>query len=209
MTRPKDADKLVAHIHQSQDRECRQVLEQASEQVDRLVASAWRSARRRVHETVARERELLAREETLAAARLHTAQRTHVQRRQQALLSQAMQHLENVLAQQWLERDAAGAWIRRACDAARESLPAGEWELVHGESWTAMHEGVCRDLLAARGDPVWHDSVDPRIEAGLRVKCKGVVVDATLRSLLDDRQLQAELLGALGVESCEVVTSDE
>ena len=209
MTRPNDAGKLVAHIRDSQDRECREVLAQAREQAQQFVATAWRSARRRVRATVAQERELMAREETLAAARLHTAQRTHVQRRQQTLLSQAMRHLETTLKQQWLKRDAADAWIRRACHAAREHLPSGEWELVHGEAWSAMHDAVCRDLLAAHGDTVWHDSVDPRIEAGLRVKCRGVVVDATLRSLLDDRQLQADLLDAMGADSCEVPTDDE
>lgn len=204
MTQPNDAGKLIAHIHASQNEECRKVLAQAREQAEKIVAAAWRSSRRRVHVNVAHERELMAREETLAAARLHTAQRMHAQTRQQALLSESLLQLETTLKHRWSEHEAAAAWIGRACRAAHLRLPPGEWELVHGEIWTSMHESLCNEMLEDRKGYGWRDSVDPRIEAGLRVKCHGVVVDATLRTILDDRRLQTDLLGALGVETREV-----
>lgn len=201
MTRQHDASKLIEHIHASQAGECQRILDQACEQARAIIKSARRAARQRVHQTVAHERQLLAREEILAHARLHTAERSHVQKRQRALLSAAMEMLEAELKAQWQQQDAAAAWITRACHAARDTLPDGDWQLEHGEDWSELHRDVCGGLIAPPG---WHETLDPSIDAGLRVKCQGVVVDATLKTILQDRRLQGDLLSALDVHNCEV-----
>ena len=207
MKGPQDASALVEHVRASQARECESLLAEARAEAARVVSAAFRAAREAVGAVVAEERGLMTREETLAAARVHTARREHLQRRQQALLAAAMHELETVLTRRWQERDTARAWIRQLCADAHARLPSGEWTLVHGEDWSEVHAGVCGELL--RRDPTrsWHTELDAAIAAGLRIKSGGVVVDGTLQALLADVRLQADVLAALDVHDREVANS--
>ena len=66
MSQGQDAHRLIEHIRASQARECEGLIEAARAQAQALLQEARRSAARRLHETVAAERERIAREQALA-----------------------------------------------------------------------------------------------------------------------------------------------
>lgn len=200
----RDVERLIAHIRDSQQRECAQILAAARDEAARVVSGAYREASRRLHTSIVAERELLAREQQLAAARLHTAQREHAQQRQQLLLESAMQALEGELLARWRDPVACAEWLRRIIGQALELLPHSGWCIVRGPLWDEAHVAALQAVLEAAKIAGVQADTDDTIRAGLRIHAGGVVLDATLDGLLRDRKVQEQLLAELFAANAEL-----
>jgi len=198
MTRQRDASALIAHIRASQAQECERLVTEAREAAHRLLREARQAAGRRVREAVAAERERIAREQALAAARVHTAERECAQQRLQALFGQALSRLESALLARWDEPGPAARWIESLVAQAAGVLPTRAWTLVHGDAcWAAHHEQAWARAIGSCGATTEKIETVPALRAGLRIRAQGVVLDATLDALLGDRRLREALLDAL------------
>lgn len=170
---------------------CAAELAAARERSRGLLAEARREARRRLHEGAAAERARLAEGLATAQARLATAQRAHARRRALALLAAARPRLPQALRELWRQPASRAAWVAHLLDAAGRALPTGPWRIEHAPEWDEAE----RQALAARLGPGVELVVDPGIEAGLRVRCDGNRVDATLQALLAEQgDVEARLL---------------
>lgn len=198
MSQGQDAHRLIEHIRASQARECEGLIEAARAQAQALLQEARRSAARRLHATVMAERERIAREQALAEARIHTAERECAQQRLQGLFDRALSQLELALLARWAEPGPAARWIEALVAQAAAALPTRDWTLVRGgPCWQAHHEAAWSQAVAACGARTASVEQVADLHAGLRIRAQGVVLDATLATLLADRHLREALLEAL------------
>jgi hypothetical protein len=180
------ASALVALVDADRASRARAILDPALGRAREEVAHARRAARSRVTTAIAEERAAFAARIAAAEARLATARRMVRQRRLKALLADGWERLPRALAARWDDADGRERWIDAAVRSAATILPATGWEVRGPASWSEGERARLTASLAARGIGATCEAT-PRIEAGIRVACRNVEIDATLGGLLDER----------------------
>jgi len=166
---------------------CTAIGREADEAAQALLRDARKSARERVGEAMKVERRRLRDRLAALDAALATQTRLHEQRRLRALLDEAWRRLPIALEARW--RDAGGRreWTRQILDGARSELERGDWSLRYAPGWPDEERDAAIAELAAAGFPVVAATPDAAMRAGLQVRSRGNVLDATLAGLLADR----------------------
>jgi hypothetical protein len=187
---------LVDLVAADRARLCDEILGEAHARAQGLRADARDRARRRIRQVFEEQR--ARRDERLAAAeaRLATERRLHAQQHLSARLRLASDALPQALQALWQEQEGRATWARTVLQAAKLRLPPGPWRLAHPVDWRTDERE--RALQGAAWDATPHCEADPRITAGLRVACGGIVLDGTLEGLLADRaDVEARLVRRL------------
>lgn len=186
---------LMQLLEQSRDARCREALEQAEAQASELRRNARKLARERVSRAAREERERLDYEVRMVEAEIETEQRKHARRRDLALIEAGRAALRDALAARWRQRDARQAWAEITVTEAAEVLLGREWLLEHPADWPAEERDAA--LAAARercGATIEAKPVD-ELDAGLRIRSEGALVDMSVPGLLaNQRTIEGELL---------------
>jgi hypothetical protein len=115
-------------------------------------------------------------------------------RQRRAIVDHAWQQLPAALARQWQDADGRAHWIRHAVRDARQRLRGTDWQIEHAPGMTEPERRQC----VADGAPPACFAEDPALDAGLRIRAEGAVLDATAAGLLADRdRVTAGLLALL------------
>ena len=190
---------LLDLVESDRARQCDRLLGEAHERARSLRADARTAARARMRQVFAEQR--ARRDERLAAAeaRLATERRRHEQQRLAAWLRLASDALPSALRALWREDQARSAWACAVLAAARLRLPPGAWRIAHAADWPEEERAQVLHGAVPESTPC---TADPRIAAGLKVVCGGIVLDGTLEGLLADRSdFEARLLQHLEAAS--------
>jgi len=189
---------MLALITAHADRERSAILEQARVEAARLVRSAHRDARARMHQTLVELRSQMRREVAQADAMLETARRQHQAHCELMLLTQADRPLREGVIARWRDQASRKIWVDHIVAQARTVLPATAWEVEHAPGWPARERDALGQTVAGESGhaPTFTEQAD--IAAGLRLCAKGACLDGTAESLLADRDaIHARLLAGL------------
>lgn len=177
---------LLALVDGHREKRSHELLAPASHEARRLAASARRAARARVAATIATERAQYSSRVASAEARLATRRRMARQHRVTALIVQGWQRLPQALAARWADEEKRRVWVGSCLAQAVATLPPGTLEIEAPADWDERERAAAREWLAARGVNAAILS-SPGVEAGLRLRSGGIVLDATLEGLVADR----------------------
>lgn len=186
---------LMQLLEQSRDSQCKEALEQAEAQANALRRSARKLARERVSRAAHEERERHDYEVRMVEAEIETEQRKRARRRDLALIEAGRGALREALGAQWRERDARQAWAKAMVSAAAEVLLGREWLLEHPADWPAEECDAVLAYVREHCDARIEAKPVDELDAGLRIRSAGALVDMSIPGLLaNQRTIEGELL---------------
>jgi hypothetical protein len=188
------ASALLETLRADRERRCRAELDAAAERARSIERAARAEARAKF--AAARELERQRYEQALQRARaaVDTRLRERAHASGRALVASAWQQLPAALVRQWQDAGGRAHWIRRAVQEARRRLRGTDWQVEHAPGLTDAERRQC----VADGAPAARFAEDPALDAGLRIRAEGAVLDATVAGLLADRErVTAGLLAVL------------
>ena len=141
---------LIALVEANRDRTCDELMSEAKNKRQELIHAAYREARERLHQAVERERARANLRIRSAVAELHTRKRAVEQRDVQSLLQESWKLLTDGLKQRWDDAEGQRAWIERCIEAAIETLPGGEWIVMHPADCDKTSLDYLQDSIAAK-----------------------------------------------------------
>ncbi len=192
------AEALKALLEQSRDTQCRELHEQAALQAREITQRARRRARARVSTAAHEERARLESEVRMAEAEIETEQRRRERERDLAMIEAGARALRAALEARWQDRDQRLQWAAATMQEAREVLFGRDWTLEHPADWA----GEERDAAIAYAREKCGAEVDampaPDLAHGLRIRCKGALVDMSVAGLMAHiRAIEGALLAEI------------
>jgi hypothetical protein len=188
-------DALMELLEQSRSAQCQQAREGAELQATELRRRARKAVRERVSKAAHEERARLEREVRMVEAEIETEQRRRARRRDSMLIDSGHKLLAEALAARWKDRAGRAAWAEAAVHEAGDVLLGRDWVLEHPAGWAEDERdralALARERCGARVDAKPVDG----IEAGLRIRSGGALVDMSIAGLLaNERSIEGELL---------------
>jgi len=187
------ASALLETLRADLEQRCRAELDAAAERA----RSIERAARGEARAKFAAARELERQRYELALQRARSAVETRLRERAhasgRAIVADAWQRLPAALARRWQDADGREDWIRHAVRDARQRLRGTDWQVEHAPGMSEPEWRRC----AADGAPAIRFAEDSTLDAGLRIRAEGAVLDATAAGLLADRDRVTAALLAL------------
>jgi hypothetical protein len=189
---------LLDLIEADRERQCTQILGEASGRAAALRAQSQAEARARMRQAFAEQRLLQRSRIAAAQARLATHCRLHEQQRSAALLRLAGEQLPGELLALWRQGASRAVWVDHVLAAAKARMPRGPWRIVHAADWSESEQRALAQTIAAEAGAAPQFAADATIAAGLKIVADGNLIDGTLEGLLADRDdIQARLLLSL------------
>lgn len=189
------ADALMQLLEQSRDAQCREARERAGLQAAELRRAARKQGRERVSRAAHEERERLDREVRMVEAEIETEQRKRARRRDMELIAAGRDTLREALAARWRNRAERAAWAEVAMIEAAEVLLGREWTLEHPADWADEERDAALTLAREHCDAQVTAKAVDELDAGLRIRSEGALVDLSIPGLLANvRTIEGELL---------------
>ena len=192
------ADALKELLEQSREQQCRELKERAAHEARELRRRARRQGRERVSRAAKEERARLEREVRLVEAEIETELRRRERLRDLALLEAGREVLREALAARWQDREQRLQWAAVTMQEARDVLFGREWILEHPADWADEERDAA--ILYAREQCGAEVSAAPadELDAGLRIRCKGALVDMSVAGLMaHGRAIEGALLAEI------------
>jgi vacuolar-type H+-ATPase subunit E/Vma4 len=162
----------------------RQIMSEAEARARELVQTARREAARRFRAALADQRERGRRRIDAARAELATSERKRRQELARQLLDRAWNALERELSERWQDPESRARWTAALVERGLSVLPKAGWLIEHPAKLGPERLDPCiAEVSGHAPNLVAH----PGIQAGLRITCAGVRLDASLEGLLADR----------------------
>jgi hypothetical protein len=192
------AEALKALLEQSRDTRCRELREHAALQAREITQRARRRARARVRAAAHEERARLESEVRMAEAEIETEQRRRERQRDLAMIEAGARALREALEARWQDRDQRLQWAATTMQEAREVLFGGDWTLEHPADWAGEERDAAiayaREKCGAEVSP----TPAPDLAHGLRIRCKGALVDMSVAGLMaHTRAIEGALLAEI------------
>lgn len=188
-------DALMELLEQSRSAQCQQAREGAELQAAELLRRARRAARERVSKAAQEERARLEHEVRMVEAEIETEQRRRARRRDSMLIDAGRKLLGDALAARWSRADARRAWTVCALEEAAGVLLGREWTLEHPQDWPDEERRRAIELAHERCGAKVATRPTDGLEAGLKIRSGGALVDMSIAGLLaNERTIEGELL---------------
>lgn len=180
-------DALLQRVTRDRDERCAQMRTTADTQAREILRSARTDARASMHAAVAQERSRLAQGLRQAEARAELEARRRAQQETQIVLQHMWAEIAAALETRWRDPTQRREWIDAAVRQADMIMPARSWRIEHGPGWTSAERSDLEAFAREHAERTieWVPGTD--VQAGLRVRCEGVCLDATPRGLLARR----------------------
>lgn len=189
---------LLGVVVENREKRCQQVREKARQQARDITRQAHARTRARMHHHVNELREKYRLRITSANARNQTLLRQQHQKEDRAMLDVAWPLLREAMTALWNKPESRREWLLAAIADASSRLREHGWHIEHPRKLSEEDEKLITHMLS--GSKSKHPklvAVDD-IEAGIRIKIKGTVVDATLEGLLSQRKaIEAVMLARI------------
>lgn len=174
---------MLQRVERDRDQRCGQLRAAAESQARELLRSGRTEARANMHKAVAQERARVTQGLRQAEARAELEARWRAQRETQRILQQMWQEIPGVLEARWRIPEHRQSWIEAAVRQAGLLLNARAWRIEHGGGWPDAERRQLEQLAAAQGVHAIEWSSEADTLAGIRIRCEGVCLDATIRGL--------------------------
>jgi hypothetical protein len=188
------AQAMIARLRRYESEQIGDILDGGHAAAHAAVRAAFRAARASVARAVQRERARRQAAAITAQARAETRLRLDAQLQIGQLLAAGWEQLPGVLMQRWLDPEKRRLWWQAAIAQARQRLLSDQYlvEYAPGPSTEELKSMTA----ACSGSQVSLQS-EPTLKAGVRISTPGAVLDASVASLLADREhIQSLLLAA-------------
>jgi hypothetical protein len=186
---------LVQRVNDDREQRCGQIRTAAESQAHEIAHSGRAEARASVRKAVRQERARVAQglREAQARAELEASRRAQLKTR--SLLEQMWTQIGAVLETRWHDSEHRRSWIAAALRQADLLLGGQGWSIEHGEGWSSEERVRLEDLAGKGGARTIEWRHDPALRSGLRIRCAGADLDATVDGLLVRRaDIEADFL---------------
>jgi hypothetical protein len=186
---------LVRRVNDDRERRCAQIRTAAESQAKEIARSGRAEARASVHKAVRQERARVAQglREAQARAELEASRRAQLKTR--SLLEQMWTQIGGALETRWRDPEHRRSWIAAALRQAELLLRGEDWSIEHGEGWSSEERVRLEDLAGKSAARTIEWRRDPALRSGLRIRCAGACLDATVDGLLArDADIEADFL---------------
>jgi hypothetical protein len=193
------AEALKALLEQSRESQCRELRERAELQARELTRRARRQARERVSKAAHEERARLEREVRMVEAEIETEQRRRERERDLALIEAGHELLAETLAGRWEDRAGRAEWAEALMEEAQAVLFGREWTLEHPADWAGEERDAAIAYAREKCGAEVSATAVPDLAHGLRIRCKGALVDMSVAGLMaHTRTIEGALLAEVG-----------
>jgi hypothetical protein len=180
-------DAMLQRVARDREQRCSRLRAAAHSQAHDIVRSGRAEARDNVRKAVGQERSRITVGLRQAEARAELEARRRAQRETETLLQHVWAQIAGILEARWCDPEHRRAWIGAAVLQADVLLSARSWRIEHGEGWLPQEQRELEGLACKRGARTIEWEPVPEIRAGMRVRCEGVCLDATIKGLLAHR----------------------
>jgi hypothetical protein len=189
---------LLGVVVENRKKRCQQVREKAQQQAAEVTRQAHARSRARMHRHVDELREKYRLRISSANARNQTLLRQQHQKEDRAMLDVAWPMLREAMTALWNEPDSRSDWLQAALADASSRLRDHGWRIEHPPGLSDEDQKlITHQLSHSKFKHPKLVAVDD-IEAGIRIRTKGTVVDATLEGLLSQRKaIEAVMLARI------------
>jgi len=188
---------LVQRITDHREQRCRQIRSAAESQALEIARSGRAEARASVHQAVSQERARVAQGLRQAQARAELESSRRAQLKTRALLDEMWTQIGAALETRWRSPEHRRGWIAAALREADLLLSGRAWSIEHGEGWSSEERAWLEDLAGEGGARTIEWRPDAALRSGLRIRCAGAALDATVDGLLARRaDIEAGFLAA-------------
>jgi hypothetical protein len=188
-------DALLELLEQSRSSHCSEAHEGAELQAAELRRRARKQARERVSKAVREDRERMEHEVRMVEAEIETVHRKRARTRDMALIEAGRAALAEVLAARWNDPAERRHWTEAALTDAAGVLLSREWTLEHPADWPAEERDRAIAFAREHFSAVLSATPADGLDAGLRVRSAGALVDMSIPGLLaNERTIEGQLL---------------
>lgn len=186
---------LLELVVEYREQECRRILDAALQEAAEHRKQSFRKERAQLHNRVVAERSRARARIQAARAERATKERWSNERTSLELLDLAWPLLRERLLARWQVPEQRRRWAASSLHQALDLLPPGSWTVRHAPEWRdAEWREIAAELTERLGRTPRFQS-EGGIEAGLIVECRGAILDASLKGLLQDRaRVESRLL---------------
>ena len=193
------ADALKQLLEQSRDAQCRELREQAELQARELTQRARRQARAKVSAAAHEERARLEREVRVVEAEIETELRRRERERDLALIAAGRDALREALVERWDDPAERAEWAEALMEEAQAVLFGREWTLEHPADWAGEERDAAIAYAREKCGAEVTTTPVPDLSQGLRIRCKGALVDMSVSGLMaHTRAIEGALLAEVG-----------
>lgn len=189
---------LLGVVVENREKRCQQVREKAQQQAREITRQAHARSRARMHRHVNELREKYRVRLTSATARNQTLLRQQHQKEDRAMLDVTWPLLREAMTALWNDPESRREWLQAAIADASTRLREQGWHIEHPHNLTEEDEKLITHMLSHGKSKHPKLAAADDIEAGIRIRIKGTVVDATLEGLLCQRKaIEAVMLARI------------
>ncbi len=187
---------LLGVVVENREKRCQAVRDKAFQQAAEITGQAYKRSRARLHRHVDELREKYRLKVTSATARNQTLLRQQHHKEERALLDVAWPMLRTAMMALWQQHETRCQWIESAIETGKQRLRQQGWRIEHPTNFSKADRQCIEQMLA--GDEKPELSACDDIEAGIRIRLEGAVIDATLDGLLrQKRAIEARMIARI------------
>ena len=187
---------LLGVVVENREKRCQAVRDKAHQQAAEINGQAYKRGRARLHRHVNELREKYRLKVTSATARNQTLLRQQHHKEERAILDVAWPVLRTAMTALWQQHETRCEWIESAIETARQRLREQGWRIEHPPDFTEDDRQCIEQMFTGDDRPELSACED--IEAGIRIRLDGAVIDATLAGLLrQKRAIEARMIARI------------
>jgi hypothetical protein len=187
---------LLGVVVENREKRCQAVRDRAFQQASEITGQAYQRGRARLHRHVNELREECRLKVTSATARNQTLLRQQRHKEERAILDVAWPMLRTSMMALWQQYETRCQWIESAIETAKQRLRQRGWRIEHPPDFSEDDRQCIEQMFTGDHKPELSASDD--IEAGIRIRLDGAVIDATLAGLLrQKRAIEARMIARI------------
>ncbi len=187
---------LLGVVVDNREKRCQDIRDRARQQAAEIIGQAYTKGRARLHRHVGELREKYRLEVTSATARNQTLLRQQHHKEERAILDVAWPMLRTAMMALWQQQETRCQWIESAIETAKQRLRQQGWRIEHPPDFSKDDRQCIERMLTGGEKPELSPCDD--IEAGIRIRLDGAVIDATLSGLLrQKRAIEARMIARI------------
>ncbi len=188
-------DALLELVKESREKHCREVLDKARAEADRIRRAARKRAREKISQTVRDERQRMNNEVRMVEAEIETEQRRRGRRHELALIKAGRKALAEALEARWQDPENRQLWAQTALTEAATVVRAREWTLEHPVDWASEESDPIMQYAQDHFQATVRPKPSEAFRAGVHIRSQGVLIDMSIAGLLANEQtMEGELL---------------
>lgn len=190
-------ESILSALREQRDRRCREIGGESRSRNRQLLRHARERTRLRLHQAVNEERRHRSDALLQARHRIESDRRRNLLAGYREFLERVWPLLLAELERRWSDNEGRRLWCEMSIREACASLPHENWIVELPGTWPATDSDWLLSAFARHDLPEPELRISNGLPPGVRIRCGGACLDATLDGLLDKQtEIEARLLAA-------------